>query len=145
VALDSYVVCRDYWRDAGRLYLASGGTDENALWTLLGSAVFVYPWRSRGSVCLDLPGAGRIDSLPCADLDCMDAVRFARILRRAGYVPEPGRAWYILDYVRIAVEQDVAVTPHGVHPVSRWLNCVFSDMRQLGWLPMPEEARHAFA
>ncbi len=139
VILDRYVVCKDYWHDAGRLYLAHGD-GEHCKWTLLGEGVWVYPNPEDRTVSIDFPYMNGINTTE-AELDAHDGYSFSRALLQAGYKPESGKAWYILDYVRTAVAKEVAVTPHGIVDASDWAGLVHLRMDRLGWFDGARAAR----
>ena len=145
VTLGPYAVARDFWLDPGRLYLTAGGDGESAEWTLLGEGLSVYPSPFRQTVTLDFPRMGGVNALPYAELDRLDGYTFARLLRGAGYRYERGQAWHVLGFVRLACERELAVNAYGVSPAGRWTDVAYKAWRRLGWLPAPEEARHAYA
>ena len=145
VTLGPYAVARDYWNDAGRLYLTSGGDAEHAEWTLLGEGLSIYPSPLWQTVTIDFPRMGGINGIPYASLDRLDGYAFARMLHDAGYRYERGQAWRILDLVKLACDREVAVSAYGVSPAGRWTDVAFDAWRRLGWDRQPREARHAFA
>ncbi len=141
VIFDRYVVCQDYWHEAGRLYLARGD-GEHSSWERLGESIFVYPNPAAGTVCIDFPRMHGINTSE-AELDRHDGHSFSLELLSAGYKPEQGMSWYILDYIRTAVERGVAVTPHGVVDASEWPGLVYLRMNRLGWFDKAKAARKA--
>ncbi len=145
VTLGPYGIARDFWNDAGRLYLTSGGDAEHAEWTLLGEGLSIYPSPLWQTVTIDVPRMGGINGIPYASLDRLDGHSFAKILRDAGYRYERGQAWRILDLVKLACDREVAVSAYGVSPAGRWTDVAFDAWRRLGWDRQPRGVRHAFA
>ncbi len=123
VIFKHYAVCQDYSLDAGRLYYTAGAGGD---WVSLGQGVWVYPNPERLSVSIEGVGKRSI-SLSESELDAMDAVQFSERLREAGYNAPKGSAWYILDYVRSAVDSGTAVTPYGTRSANCWPADVFSQ------------------
>ena len=121
VFFQSYAVCQDYPLDEGRLYRTTGG---GMGWVSLGQGVWVYPDPEKLSVCIKGVNRRAIE-LSESELDAMDAVQFSAKLREAGYDAPQGSSWYILDYVRSAVDSGTAVTPLGLRSASTWPASIF--------------------
>ncbi len=140
VLFKNYAVCQDYPLDAGRLYCTAGGGKG---WTLLGQGLWVYPDPEKLSVCIKGVDRRSIE-LSEQELDAMDAVQFSAKLHESGYDAPKGSAWYILDYVRSAVDSGAAVTPFGVRNARAWPRSVFGMDASVPWhRTVPERAGYA--
>lgn len=140
VVFDGYAVCQDFPLDEGRLY-STASTD--GAWVSLGQGVWVYPHPERLSVSIEGVNKGSIE-LSERELDAMDPLQFSAKLRKAGYSAPKGSAWYILDYVRSAVDSGTAVTPFGTRPASCWPESIFRGRAGKPWhCSVPESAGRA--
>ena len=129
VFFQSYAVCQDFPLDEGRLY-STASTD--GAWVSLGQGVWVYPHPERLTVSIEGVHKGTIE-LSERELDAMDPLQFSAKLREAGYSAPKGSAWYILDYVRSAVDSGTAVTPVGTRPASCWPEGIFRKGAPVHW------------
>lgn len=140
VFFQAYAVCQDYPLDEGRLYCTAGGGRG---WVFLGQGLWVYPDPERLSVSIKGVNRRALE-LSEQELDAMDAVQFSAKLRETGYDTARGSAWYVLDYVRSAVDSGTAVTPFGTRPASSWPEDVFRRGAAVHWhRTVPESAGRA--